>query len=89
MSGVRCGVNEISALLVCYIALIGSWLSTFGTSYQIVLTVWALKMRRIGFSEMSVTTNQCCVTSQTSEDLKIELDVPKQMKVNVDDKKGN
>ena len=29
MSGVRCGVNEISGLLVCYIALIGSWLSKF------------------------------------------------------------
>jgi hypothetical protein len=60
----------------------------FGTNYQLVLTAWALKMRSVGFPETSVTTNQCCVTSHKSEDLKIELDVPKQMKVNVDDKKA-
>ena len=45
-------------------------------------------MGPIGFSETSVTTNQCCVTSQKSEDIKIELTLPKQMKVNVDDKKA-
>jgi len=45
-------------------------------------------MGPIGFPETSVTTNQYCVTSQKSEDLKIELNVLKQMKVNVDNKKA-
>jgi len=39
-----------------------------------------------GFPETSVTTNQGCVTSQKSEDLTINLNILKQMKVNVDDK---
>jgi len=58
----------------------------FGTPYQLVLTAWTLKMGPKGFPETSVTTNQCCVTSQKSEDLKIEINVPQQMKVNFDDK---
>jgi hypothetical protein len=45
-------------------------------------------MGPIGFPETSVTTIQCCITSHKSEDLKIELDVLKQMKVNVDYKKA-
>jgi hypothetical protein len=60
----------------------------FGTTHQLVSTAWALKVGSVGFPETSVTTNQCCVTSHKSGDLNIKLDVPKQMKVNVDDKKA-
>jgi hypothetical protein len=69
--------------------LTGSWLSAFWGNLPNSFDCLALQMGPTGFPEMSVTTNQCCVTSQKNEDLKIELDVPKQMQVNVDDKKAN
>ena len=75
VSGFCRGVNEVLALLECHTYWLLVSYRRFRTAYgglnlkdPVKCPARTLMMGTMGFTETSVTTNLCCVTSQKSED---------------------